>query len=113
VGVGVGAHQFVGIFRKYWVSVTEPQISMRAKRIVTGHLTCLGEGGSEMKKILVGFVLVLASMNASAAYYTLVSCEYKYVPEYGQSVYVGLYKSSYGNYFTRTFNSYCPASISD
>lgn len=50
---------------------------------------------------------------AHATYYTLVSCDFKFVPEYGRNVYIGTYRSQYGNLFTKSFTSYCPASISD
>ena len=63
-----------------------------------------------MKKLLV-IVFLLFSQAANATYYTLISCEYTYIPEYNQSLYVGIYKSSYGNYFTAYFNAYCPPSI--
>ena len=53
-----------------------------------------------------------AASQAYATYYSLVSCDFRYMPEYGKSLYVGTYKSQYGNLFTKTFNSYCPASIS-
>ena len=67
-----------------------------------------------MKKVMVMSAIVSASLVASQAHavlYTLESCEYKWIPEYGKSLYVGTYKSSYGNYFTKTFERYCPASI--
>jgi hypothetical protein len=64
-----------------------------------------------MKKLLV-IVFLLFSQPAFATYFTLVSCEYKYIPEYQESLYVGLYRSEFGNYFTAYFTSYCPASIS-
>ena len=67
-----------------------------------------------MKKLLAivatAFALVAASQ-ANATYYSLVSCDYKYMPEMGKSVYVGTYKSQYGNLFTKYFDSYCPPSI--
>ncbi len=63
-----------------------------------------------MKRLLLA-ALVLVSFPAHATYYQLVSCSYQYVPEYRANVYIGTYRSQYGNFFTRTFTSYCPASI--
>lgn len=66
-----------------------------------------------MKK-LIGIALTVAAISASqvhATYYSLQSCDYQWVPEYGKSVYVGVYKSQYGNIFTKTFDRYCPASL--
>ena len=63
-----------------------------------------------MKQALIVLLLLLAS-TADAAYYQLQSCEYKYIPEIGQSKYIGTYKSSFGNYFTAYFDSYCPPVI--
>lgn len=67
-----------------------------------------------MKK-LIAIALTTVALGASqahAAYYSLVSCDFKYVPEYSKSVYIGVYKSSLsGNTFTKTFNSYCPSSF--
>jgi len=60
---------------------------------------------------LILFISGLSSNSYAVAAY-LDNCEYKYIAEYGKSVYVGTYKSAYGNYFTKTFDSYCPSSIS-
>ena len=65
-----------------------------------------------MKKLLILLALLFAA-NAYATYYTLVKCEYKYVPEYSRNLYLGKYKSQYGNYFYKYFESYCPASFND
>ena len=65
-----------------------------------------------MKKYLSVFLLLI-SMGANATYYQLVSCDYEYVIEYKKYVYIGTYKSQFGNFFTKTFTSYCPASIND
>lgn len=46
---------------------------------------------------------------AHATYYSLVSCQYKYLPELSKNVWVGTYRSQYGNLFTATFDSYCPS----
>ena len=63
-----------------------------------------------MKKLLL-ISLLLFSGSANATTYYLVSCEYEYVMEYGQSYWVGVYQSQYGNYFTQYFNAYCPQVI--
>ena len=66
-----------------------------------------------MKK-LIGIALAAAAIGASqanATYYSLQSCNYQYVPEYSKNVYIGIYRSQYGNTFTKTFDSYCPASL--
>jgi hypothetical protein len=65
-----------------------------------------------MKKI-IGLCLILAFSQAHATYYSLESCTFKWVPEYNQSLYLGIYKSQYGNYFSKYFTSYCPASINN
>ena len=62
-------------------------------------------------KIAASVLLLGLSMNAFATYYELVSCEYKYIPEMSKSMYVGVYKSQYGNSFTKMTTSYCAASI--
>jgi hypothetical protein len=59
--------------------------------------------------ILIGLVLI--SFPAHAAYYQLVSCTFQYMPEYRRNVYIGTYRSQFGNLFTQTFLTYCPASI--
>jgi len=59
----------------------------------------------------IAAALLLASANANATLYTLVSCNYKFIPEIGTNKYVGIYKSQYGNLFTAYFDSYCPATI--
>ena len=64
----------------------------------------------DMKKLLFVSILLGASQ-AHATYFFLESCEYKWVPEYGKSMYVGTYKSQYGNYFTAMFDTYCPQTI--
>ena len=67
-----------------------------------------------MKKAFLVSSLLVASMAASQAFavqYYLESCDYKYIPEYGKSMYVGVYKSSLGNYFTKMFDGYCPSLI--
>lgn len=58
--------------------------------------------------VIVAFV---SARDAHATMYMLVSCEFQFVPEYNRSVYIGTYKSQYGNLFTATFDSYCPATI--
>ena len=63
-------------------------------------------------KFLATLVLVIfMSVNANATFYSLVSCQYKWIPEFSASKYVGTYKSSYGNLFTTYFDSYCPPTI--
>lgn len=65
-----------------------------------------------MKKLkLLGIFLLLFSANANATYYSLVSCEFKYIPEISASKYIGVYKSQFGNLFTAYFDSYCPPSL--
>lgn len=63
-----------------------------------------------MKKFVFATLLVAASQ-AHATLFYLESCNYKWVPEYSKSMYVGTYKSQYGNYFTKMFDSYCPQTI--
>jgi hypothetical protein len=63
------------------------------------------------KLIFIGIFFVLISANANATYYSLVSCNFKYIPEMSASKYVGVYKSQFGNLFTSYFDSYCPASL--
>lgn len=63
-----------------------------------------------MKKLLL-IALLFSAAQAHATMYTLVSCDYKFIPEYGRSLYVGTYRSQYGNLFSATFSSYCPAVI--
>ena len=63
-----------------------------------------------MKKILFISALLAASQ-AHATLFFLEKCEYKWIPEYSKSMYVGTYKSQYGNYFTKMFDSYCPQTI--
>lgn len=62
-------------------------------------------------KLALAVSLLLVTSNASATLYTLVTCNYKWVPEISRNVYVGTYKSSYGNLFTAYFNRYCPPTI--
>lgn len=67
-----------------------------------------------MKEVFYVIVVVWITMfspTANATYYTLVSCNYVYLPEFGRSMYVGVYKSQYGNLFTNYFQSYCPPAI--
>ena len=64
-----------------------------------------------MKKLVLLSVLFGLSMSAHATLYMLKSCEFKYMPEYGKSVYIGTYKSSFGNYFTKVSTTYCAVSI--
>jgi hypothetical protein len=65
-----------------------------------------------MKSILLAAV-VLISFPAHATYYQLVSCQMRFMAEYHANVYIGTYRSQYGNLFTRTFTTYCPQSISE
>lgn len=62
-------------------------------------------------RIGLAFVLALLSSNASATYYGLESCKFKYVTKLKANKYVGLYRSQYGNLLTAYFDSYCPASV--
>lgn len=65
-----------------------------------------------MKRVIyTAITLLFLSANANATYYSLVSCNYKYIMEFSASKWVGVYKSQYGNLFTAYFDSYCPASI--
>ena len=48
---------------------------------------------------------------AYAVMYFLEDCKYTYVMEYQKHIYVGTYKSQYGNYFTANFDSYCPSTL--
>lgn len=64
---------------------------------------------------LVVALFLISQCNKAEAktYYTLVSCTYKYMPEYGGSRYFGIYRSQYGNTFTWVGDYYCPASINN
>ena len=68
-----------------------------------------------MKKILRNLIAVFLfafSSNSSAVIAYLESCKFKYIRGWGNSVYVGVYKSSESeDRFTRTFKSYCPKVI--
>ena len=68
-----------------------------------------------VKKILrnsIAFFLFAFSSNSSAVLAFLESCKFKYIRGWGNSVYVGVYKSSESeDRFTRTFKSYCPEVI--
>lgn len=67
-----------------------------------------------MRALMTAFFVcasLLASLPAHATYYSLVSCDYEYVPEIGRSKYIGTYRSQYGNLWTGMFDSYCPASL--
>lgn len=61
--------------------------------------------------LLIAAALIAAPNIASATYYQLVSCNYKYIPEFGTNKWVGVYESQYGNLFTAYFDSYCPQVI--
>ena len=57
------------------------------------------------------FLLVFSS-NSAAVIALIESCTFKYIRGWGNSVYVGVYKSSVSeDRFTRTFKSYCPKII--
>ncbi len=56
-------------------------------------------------------LLTLLSFEASATLFTLVSCDFQYLPEFGSSKWIGTYQSTFGNYFTLYFDSYCPPVI--
>ena len=74
----------------------------------------LKDGAKTRVRIMRKIILVLALMLPAHAYavnYYLESCEYKYIPEKLKSMYVGTYKSDYGNYWTGMFDSYCPSLI--
>ena len=63
------------------------------------------------RKFITGSLLVFSS-NSSAGIALLESCNFKYIRGWGNSVYVGVYKSSVSeDRFTRTFKSYCPETI--
>lgn len=68
-----------------------------------------------MKKInqFLFFIVFMTSFSSNSYAVTafLESCDFKFLPEYGKNVYIGTYKSAYGNYFTQTFDSYCPQII--
>ena len=68
-----------------------------------------------VKKIfrnLIAVLLFVFSSNSSAVAAFLESCTFKYIRGWGNSVYVGVYKSSASeDRFTRTFKSYCPETI--
>ena len=68
-----------------------------------------------VKKIfrnLIAVFLFVFSSNSSAVVAFLESCTFKYIRGWGNSVYVGVYKSSVSeDRFTRTFKSYCPKII--
>lgn len=63
-------------------------------------------------RIVLLSLLFLAS-EAHATYYSLVSCQFKFVPEYRGNVYIGVYRSQYGGTFTGVFKNYCPATINE
>ena len=64
-----------------------------------------------LRNILAVFLIVFSS-NSSAVLAFLESCKFKYIRGWGNSVYVGVYKSSVSeDRFTRTFKSYCPEVI--
>ena len=61
---------------------------------------------------LIAFCLLMFSISSFAVIATLGSCNYKYIRGWGNSVYVGIYKSSVSeDRFTRTFKSYCPKAV--
>ena len=67
------------------------------------------------KRIIRNFIAVFLfvfSSNSYAVVAFLESCTFKYIRGWGNSVYVGVYKSSESeDRFTRTFKSYCPEII--
>lgn len=71
---------------------------------------CTRKREESMRHLLV-FMALMFSANAFAVTYYLESCEYKYIPEQMKSMWVGTYKSSYGNYWTGMFDRQCPSLI--
>lgn len=65
-----------------------------------------------MKKLWIAISALLMFSSADAAYFTLVSCNFQFIPELGKSVYIGTYRSSMtGTTWVGHFDTYCPASI--
>ena len=68
-----------------------------------------------VKKIfrnLISVFLFVFSSHSFAVIAFLESCNFKYIRGWGNSVYVGVYKSAVNeDRFTRTFKSYCPEAI--
>ena len=63
------------------------------------------------RNLIAGALLTLSSQSFAVVAF-LESCNYKYIRGWGNSVYVGVYKSSVSeDRFTRTFKSYCPKYI--
>ena len=88
-----------------YFSLAQENVEIRAR---------LNDGAKTGVRIMRKIILVLALMLPAHAYavnYYLESCEYKYIPEKLKSMYVGTYKSDYGNYWTGMFDSYCPSLI--
>ena len=76
----------------------------------------LGKTECGMLKVLfrglIAFCLLMFSTSSFSVIATLESCNYKYIRGWGNSVYVGIYKSSVSeDRFTRTFKSYCPNAV--
>ena len=66
----------------------------------------------KMCRNLTAVFLFVFSSNSSAVLASLESCKFKYIRGWGNSVYVGVYRSSESEErFTRTFKSYCPEFI--
>ena len=64
-----------------------------------------------MKKFAV-ICLLGFSLNSFSAMLFLENCEYEYIPELGQSKYIGTYSSGMSdNIFSYTFDSYCPSTL--
>jgi len=63
-----------------------------------------------MKLLMIVLMLLVAS-TAHATYYQLESCKYEYLPEFGSSKYIGIYKSQFGNRFVMYFDTWCPAVV--
>ena len=63
------------------------------------------------KNLIAGVFLVFSSQSFALVAF-LESCSYKYIRGWGNSVYVGVYKSSISeDRYTRTFKSFCPKYI--
>ncbi len=63
------------------------------------------------RNLITGSLFVFSS-HSFAVIAFLESCNFKYIRGWGNSVYVGVYKSSVTeDRFTRTFKSYCPEII--
>ena len=63
------------------------------------------------RNVITGLLFVFSSHSFALVAF-LESCNFKYIRGWGNSVYVGVYKSAVNeDRFTRTFKSYCPEAI--